>query len=79
MIFSKDKNISAIYNRAIYGEYGYTSEENLEYLSTLIKQVNICKKYIQINRIYTAYEMMIRSLDSFSKLYLSLNGYFLKM
>lgn len=75
MIFSKDKNISAIYNRAIYGEYGYTSEENLEYLSTLIKQVNICKKYIQIDRIYTAYEMMIRSLDSFSKLYLSLNGY----
>lgn len=75
MIFSKDEDISAIYNRAIYGEYGYTDEENLEYLSKLIKQINICKKYIQNDRIYTAYEMMIRGLDSFSKLYLSLNGY----
>lgn len=75
MIFSKDEIISSIYNRAIYGEYGYTDEENLEYLSKLIKQINICKKYIQNDRIYTAYEMMIRSLDSFSKLYLSLNGY----
>lgn len=75
MIFSKDEDISVIYNRAIYGEYGYTDEENLEYLSKLIKQINICKKYIQNDRIYTAYEMMIRGLDSFSKLYLSLNGY----
>ena len=75
MIFSKDENISIIYYMAIYGEYGCTHEENLEYLSKLIKQINICKKYIQNDRMYTAYEMMIKSLDSFSKLYLSLNGY----
>lgn len=75
MVFSRDKDINIIYNRAIYGGDGHTHEENLEYLSKVIKEINICKKYIQIDRIYTAYEVMIRSLDSFSKLYLSLNGY----
>lgn len=75
MVFSRDKEINSIYNRAIYGGDEYTHEENLEYLSKVIKEINICKKYIQIDRLYTAYEVMIRSLDSFSKLYLSLNGY----
>lgn len=75
MVFSRDKEINSIYNRAIYGGDEYTNEENLEYLSKVIKEISICKKYIQIDRMYTAYEVMIRSLDSFSKLYLSLNGY----
>lgn len=75
IVFSRDKEINSIYNRAIYGGDEYTHEENLEYLSKVIKEINICKKYIQIDRMYTAYEVMIRSLDSFSKLYLSLNGY----
>ncbi|MGG7096203.1 nucleotidyltransferase domain-containing protein [Clostridium sardiniense] len=75
IVFSRDKEINSIYNRAIYGGDEYTHEENLEYLSKVIKEISICKKYIQIDRMYTAYEVMIRSLDSFSKLYLSLNGY----
>lgn len=75
IVFSRDKEINSVYNRAIYGRDEYTHRENLEYLSKVIKEVNICKKYIQIDRMYTAYEVMIRSLDSFSKLYLSLNGY----
>ncbi len=75
IVFSRDKEINLVYNRAIYGTDEYTHRENLEYLSKVIKEVNICKKYIQIDRMYTAYEVMIRSLDSFSKLYLSLNGY----
>ena len=74
LVFSRDNEINLIYNRVIYGGEG-NYIENLEYLSKVIKDIKICKKYIQLDRIYTAYEMMIRSLDSFSKLYLSLNGY----
>ncbi|MGL4571306.1 MAG: nucleotidyltransferase domain-containing protein [Clostridium sp.] len=75
LVFSRDEDINNLYNRAIYIGDEFNHIENLEYLSKVIKDVGICKKYIQNDRVYTAYEMMVRSLDSFSKLYLNLNGY----
>ncbi|MEG1482647.1 nucleotidyltransferase domain-containing protein [Clostridium sp.] len=75
LVFSRDKDVNNLYNRAIYIGDEFNHIENLEYLSKVIKDVGICKKYIQNDRVYTAYEMMVRSLDSFSKLYLNLNGY----
>lgn len=75
LVFSRDKDINNLYNRAIYVGDEFNHIDSLEYLSRVIKDVGICKKYIQNNRVYTAYEMIVRSLDSFSKLYLNLNGY----
>ena len=75
LVFSRDKDINNLYNRAIYVGDEFNHIDSLEYLSRVIKDVGICKKYIQNDRIYTAYEMIVRSLDSFSKLYLNLNGY----
>ncbi|MDO5038823.1 nucleotidyltransferase domain-containing protein [Clostridium sp.] len=75
LVFSRDKDINVIYNKIIYGIDEYAGIGKLEYLSKVIKDVKIAKKYINLGRMYTAYEVMVRSLDSFSKLYLSLNGY----
>ena len=75
LVFSRDKDINNLYNRAIYVGDEFNHIDSLEYLSRVIKDVGICKKYIQNDRVYTAYEMIVRSLDSFSKLYLNLNGY----
>ena len=75
LVFSRDEDINNLYNRAIYVGDEFSHIDNLEYLSRVIKDVGICKKYIQNDRVYTAYEMIVRSLDSFSKLYLNLNGY----
>lgn len=75
LVFSRDEDINNLYNRAIYVGDEFRHIDSLEYLSRVIKDVGICKKYIQNDRIYTAYEMIVRSLDSFSKLYLNLNGY----
>ncbi|WP_338595222.1 nucleotidyltransferase domain-containing protein [Clostridium baratii] len=75
LVFSRDKDINNLYNRSIYVGDEFNHIDSLEYLSRVIKDVGICKKYIQNDRIYTAYEMIVRSLDSFSKLYLNLNGY----
>lgn len=41
----------------------------------MLKEIGICKKYLSTGRGYTAYELLIRALDNFSKLYLSINGY----
>lgn len=75
LVFSRDKDINNLYNRSIYVGDEFNHIDSLEYLSRVIKDVGICKKYIQNDRIYTAYEMIVRSLDSLSKLYLNLNGY----
>lgn len=75
LVFSRDKDINNLYNRSIYVGDEFNHIDSLEYLSRVIKDVGICKKYIQNDRVYTAYEMIVRSLDSFSKLYLNLNGY----
>ena len=75
LVFSRDEDINNLSNRAIYVGDEFSHIDSLEYLSRVIKDVGICKKYIQNDRIYTAYEMIVRSLDSFSKLYLNLNGY----
>lgn len=75
LVFSRDQDINVIYNKIIYGFDEYAGIEKLEYLSKVIKDIKIAKKYINLGRMYTAYEVMVRSLDSFSKLYLSLNGY----
>lgn len=75
LVFSRDEDINNLYNRAIYVGDEFSHIDSLEYLSRVIKDVGICKKYIQNDRVYTAYEMIVRSLDSFSKLYLNLNGY----
>ncbi|WP_338597936.1 nucleotidyltransferase domain-containing protein [Clostridium baratii] len=75
LVFSRDKDINNLYNRSIYVGDEFNHIDSLEYLSRVIKDVGICKKYMQNDRIYTAYEMIVRSLDSFSKLYLNLNGY----
>lgn len=75
LVFSRDKDINNLYNRSIYVGDEFNHIDSLEYLSRVIKDVGICKKYIQNGRVYTAYEMIVRSLDSFSKLYLNLNGY----
>ena len=45
------------------------------YLGSLIKNLRVSKKYLQNNNLFTSYEVLIRALDSFSKLYLNLNGY----
>ncbi|MBE6072695.1 MAG: nucleotidyltransferase domain-containing protein [Clostridium butyricum] len=75
MIISKDEEIENIYNKAKYTLDKHIGLYNLVYLGTLIKNLRVSKKYLHNDSIYTSYEVLIRALDSFSKLYLNLNGY----
>ncbi|GAA0762500.1 nucleotidyltransferase domain-containing protein [Clostridium sartagoforme] len=75
LIYSMDHEISELYEKIIYSVNSDKGRWNLVYLGNLLKEIGICKKYLSTGRGYTAYELLIRALDNFSKLYLSINGY----
>ncbi|CUU50178.1 nucleotidyltransferase domain-containing protein [Clostridium beijerinckii] len=75
IIFSRDDEIESIFNKAKYSLDKYRETWNLVYLGNVIKDIRVTKKYLQNNSVFTSYEVLIRALDSFAKLYLNLNGY----
>lgn len=75
IIFSRDDEIESIFNKAKYSLDKYRETWNLVYLGNVIKDIRVTKKYLQNDNIFTSYEVLIRALDSFAKLYLNLNGY----
>ena len=75
IIFSRDDEIESIFNKAKYSLDKYRETWNLVYLGNIIKDIRVAKKYLQNYSVFTSYEVLIRALDSFAKLYLNLNGY----
>ncbi len=75
IVFSRDDEITSIFNEARYSLDKHIEKWNLVYLGKLMKDLRVTKKYLHNDSIFTAYEILIRALDSFSKLYLNLNGY----
>ncbi|MDB2088975.1 nucleotidyltransferase domain-containing protein [Clostridium paraputrificum] len=75
LVFSRDNEISSAYNNSRYTMPSHTEVWNLVYLGKLLKDIGISKKYLQNGGLKTSYEVLIRTLDSFSKLLINLNGY----
>lgn len=75
IIFSRDEEIESVFNKAKYSLDKYKEMWNLVYLGNVIKDLRVTKKYLHNDSIFTSYEVLIRALDSFAKLFLNLNGY----
>lgn len=75
IIFSRDEEIESVFNKAKYSLDKYKENWNLLYLGNIIKDLGVTKKYLHNDSVFTSYEVLIRALDSFAKLYLNLNGY----
>lgn len=75
LIYSSDNEVSEFYQKNIYSVKEEKDLSNLIYLGELLKELGVCKKYISTGGILTAYEIIFKALNSFSKLYLNLNGY----
>lgn len=75
IIISKDEEIDIMYNKAKYTFDKHIDIYNLVYLGKLVKSLGVSKKYLHNDNLFTSYEVLIRTLDTFSKLYLNLNGY----
>ena len=76
LVYSKDDEISNIYNKSRYSLRNTEEEKwNLVYLGVLLKDLGVCRKYIENSGKVTAYEVLIRVLDNYAKLMLNLSGY----
>ncbi len=75
LIFSKDDDISNIDSNTRYSINLDRKKWSLVYLGNLLKDIGVCKKYLHNGGLYTSYEVLIRVLDNFSKLYLNMKGY----
>ena len=75
MIYSKDNEITDLYQKTIYMIDSDKGRLNLVYLGDFFKEVRVCKKYINKGSMYTAHELLLRALNNFSMIFLSINGY----
>ncbi|MGG7058483.1 nucleotidyltransferase domain-containing protein [Clostridium nigeriense] len=75
MIYSIDHEITDLYQKIIYMLDSDKGRLNLVYLGNFFRDIGICKKYLSKGSRYTAHELLIRALNNFSMLYLSINGY----
>ncbi len=75
LVFSKDFDITNIYNRGRYFSDIDKDRWNMVYLGELLKDLGICKKYIQNEKLYTSYALSIRCIESYSRLYVNNSGY----
>ena len=75
LIYSIDSEITDLYQKIIYKIDSDKGRWNLVYLGNFLKEVLICKKYLSKGSRYTAHELLIRALNNFSMIYLSINGY----
>lgn len=75
LIFCKDQEISDKFTSIKYYTEDHSEKWNLVYLSDLLQDINLYKKCIHNEHFYAAFEALMYSVDSFSKLYLNFNGY----
>ena len=75
LVFSRDEEIDILFNKAKYSMDKFVEIWNLVYLGKLIKDLGVTKKYLYNDRLFTSFEVLIRALDSFAKLYLNISGY----
>lgn len=76
LVYSKDEEILNIFNKARYSFRDTNDDKwNLVYLGKLLKDLGICRKYLENRGKVTSYEILIRAFDSFSKLLMNINGY----
>lgn len=75
LVFSRDKEIEILFNKAKYSMDKLVEIWNLVYVGKLIKDLGVTKKYLYNDRLLTSFEVLMRALDSFAKLYLNISGY----
>ncbi|WP_040211476.1 nucleotidyltransferase domain-containing protein [Clostridium polynesiense] len=75
LCFSKDADITNIYNRGRYVADLDRERWSIVYLGQLLKNLGVCKKYIYNEKIYTSYALAIKCIEDFANLYVNDSGY----
>lgn len=75
LVFSKDKEVTSRYDIGRYYPDIEREKWNMFYLGELLKSIKICKKYLSLNIIYTAYVIAIKCAENYAKLFVNFSGY----
>lgn len=75
LVYSNDEEITNVYNKLPYVKNTKVLGLNLVYLGDLLKNLGVTKKYLNTGGINTSYEVIVKSLDRLSRLYININGY----
>ena len=75
LVFSKDIELTTRYDNGRYYPDMDRERWNMVYLGNMLKNIGICKKYIQNEGIYTAYISAVKCVEEFAKLYVNSSGY----
>jgi len=75
LVFSKDKEITSIYDGGRFYPDVDRERWNMVYLGDVIKNISNCRKYLANDDLYNAYSTAVRFVEDYAKLYISLSGY----
>ena len=75
LVYERDSDIANLYNNARYRLDKNIERRNLIYLSHLLKELGVSKKYLENGGLYTSFEVLIKALANTCNLYINLNGY----
>jgi predicted nucleotidyltransferase len=75
LVFSKDMEITIKYDSGRYYPDLDRERWNMVYLGKFLKSVDVCKKYLYNDGIYTAYSAAVRCVENYAKLYVNYSGY----
>lgn len=75
LIICNDLSIRKIHDELRYVPDIEKEKMNLVYLGETLKAINVLNKYLYNNRRYTAFELSLKAMESFAKLYINNNGY----
>lgn len=75
LVFSKDEEVTAKYDMGRYYPDIDREKWNMAYIGGLLKNISICKKYLNNGNILIAYSEAIKCIEDFSKLYINSSGY----
>jgi hypothetical protein len=75
LVFSKDMDITIKYDSGRYYPDLDRERWNMVYLGKLLKSIDLCKKYIHNDGVYTAYGAAVKCVENYAKLYVNSSGY----
>lgn len=75
LVFSKDVDITSKYDSTRYYPDLDRERWSMVYLGSLLKNIDLCKKYLSNDVIYTSYGIAVKCLEDYAKLYVNYSGY----
>jgi len=75
LVFSKDTEITGKYDLCRFIPLEYRGMWNMVFIGRLIKNLKECRKYLKKDNISTSFTIMVKCIEEYSKLYLSINEY----